>query len=111
MKNILRRFFYNLGRIIVGIFNIGIELKYVVLACAVLTFGSYYLTHHNMIEAVGGKSEYDEAMRYIEIKDICDEKFIDVVDRAAMGDSAAAAMISGLGDPWSYYMTADEYKT
>lgn len=111
LKNILRRFFYNLGRIIVGIFNIGIELKYVVIACAVLTFGTYYFTHHKMIEDVGGKTDYNEAMRYIEIKNLCDGKFIDEVDRDAMGDSAAAAMVSGLGDPWSYYMTADEYKT
>lgn len=31
--------------------------------------------------------------------------------RKAMGDSAAAAMVSGLGDMWSYYMSSDEYKT
>mgnify|MGYP004496970749 FL=1 len=101
----------NVGRVIVAIFNIGIRLKYVILVCALLTFGTYYLTSHRMIENVGGKSEYDEAMRYIDIKNIVDDKFIDEVNREAMGDSAAAAMVSGLGDPWSYFMTADEYKT
>lgn len=111
MKNIFRRFFYNLWRVITAIFNIGVSLKYVLLACAVLTAGTYFYTHHKMIQQVGGKNEYDEAMRYIEIKNICDERFIDEVDRTAMGDSAAAAMVSGLGDSWSYYMTADEYKT
>lgn len=64
-----------------------------------------------MINAVGGKADYDEAMRYIEIKDLVDEYFIDPADRTAMGNSAAAAMISGLGDKWSYYMSADEYRT
>ena len=111
MKRIIRRFFYNLWRVIVAIFNIGVSLKYVLLACAVLTAGTYFYTHHKMIKQVGGKTDYDEAMRYIEIKNVCDERFIDVVDRSAMGDSAAAAMVSGLGDPWSYFMTADEYKT
>lgn len=111
MKKIFHRFLMNVGRVIVAIFNIGIRLKYVILVCALLTFGTYYLTSHRMIENVGGKSEYDEAMRYIEIKNIVDDKFIDEVNREAMGDSAAAAMVSGLGDPWSYFMTADEYKT
>lgn len=101
----------NLGRIISAFFNIGIRLKYVVLVCILLTAGTYFLTSRKMIDNVGGKSDYNEAMRYIEIKDIVDEKYIDAVDRAAMGDYAAAAMISGLGDKWSYYMSADEYKT
>lgn len=68
MKKIFHRFLMNVGRVIVAIFNIGIRLKYVILVCALLTFGTYYLTSHRMIENVGGKSEYDEAMRYIDIK-------------------------------------------
>ena len=111
MKNLFRRLLHNIGRVIAAILNIGISLKFVILACAILTIGTYYITSNKLIDNVGGKSDYDEAMRYIEIKDIAEEKFIDTVDRTSMGDSAAAAMISGLGDPWSYYMTADEYKT
>lgn len=111
MRNIFQRLLYNIGRVISAIFNIGVRLKYVVLLCVVLTVGTYYITSHNAVERVGGKEDYNEAMRYIEIKDIVDERFIDDVNRAAMGDSASAAMVSGLGDPWSYFMTADEYKT
>jgi hypothetical protein len=37
-------------------------------------------------------------MRYIRIKDIVDERFIDPVDRSTLGDNADAAIISGLGD-------------
>lgn len=111
MKNIFRRLLYNIGSFIAAIFSVGIQLKYVLLACIILTVGTYFFTNRSAVEAVGGESEYAEAMRYIEIKDICDEKYIDVVDRSTMGDSAAAAMVSGLGDPWSYFMTADEYKT
>lgn len=111
LKNLFQRLLWNISAIISAFFNIGIRLKYVVLACILLTAGTYFLTSRKMIDNVGGKSDYSEAMRYIEIKDIVDAKFIDQVDRAAMGDYAAAAMISGLGDKWSYYMSADEYKT
>lgn len=111
MKRIFRRLMYNIGSLIRAFFNIGISLKFVILVCVLLTAGTYFLTSKIMIDNVGGTADYAEAMRYIEIKDIVDEKFIDTVDRAAMGDSAAAAMVSGLGDKWSYYMSSDEYKT
>ena len=35
--------------------------------------------------------------------------FVGEVDDAAMADVAAEAMISSLGDRWSYYVSADEY--
>ena len=111
MGNLFRRFFRRLGRIIVGFFNIGISLKVVVLLLVLSCGGVYFVTHTKMIRRVGGKDDYDEAMRYVEIKNLLDEEFIDPVDRKAMGDSAAAAMVAGLGDAWSYYMTADEFRT
>ncbi len=111
MSKIFRRLLHNLGRVFSYIFNIKITLKVVVALLIILISGTYFLTSNKLINAVGGESEYDEAMRYIEIKDILDEKFIDTVDRSAMGDSAAAAMVSSLGDKWSYFMSSDEYKT
>lgn len=92
-------------------FNIDIPLKVVLALLILLTGGTYFMTSNKLVKAVGGESEYNEAMRYIEIKDVVDEKFIDQIDRKAMGDSASAAMVSSLGDKWSYFMTADEYKT
>jgi len=109
--NLFRRFFRRLGRIIVGFFNIGISLKVVVLLLVLSCGGVYFVTHTKMIRQVGGKDEYNEAMRYVEIKNLLDEQFIDPVDRKAIGESAAAAMVAGLGDAWSYYMTADEFRT
>ena len=111
MGNLFRRFFRRLGRIIVGFFNIGISLKVVVLLLVLSCGGVYFVTHTKMIRQVGGKDEYNEAMRYVEIKNLLDEQFIDPVDRKAIGESAAAAMVAGLGDAWSYYMTADEFRT
>lgn len=92
------------------IFNIPIRSKYVVLILILSVSGSVWYTRRDMLNNVGGKDEYNEAMRYIEIKDVVDSQYIDEVNREAMGDNAAAAMISGLGDGWSYYMSPNEYK-
>ena len=44
-----------------------------------------------------------------EIQSYIDTYFIGDVDDEAMADAVAAGMIEGLGDEWSYYMTADRY--
>ena len=97
-------------RVLSAIFNIPVKLKFVVLILILVGGGTYWYTQKQMLESVGGKSEYDEAMRYIEIKDVVDREYIDNADREMMGDNAAAAMIAGLGDKWSYYMSPNEYK-
>ena len=109
--SIWQRLLAAIGRVLSAFFNIRIKLKYVLVLVILLVAGCIGVTYNRMISAVGGKADYDEAMRYIEIKDLVDEYFIDPADRTAMGNSAAAAMISGLGDKWSYYMSADEYRT
>lgn len=111
MGKIIRRYLRRIGRFIWGVLNLGVSLKVVILLLILVGGGTYYLTHHSMLKAVGGEEDYEEAMRYIEIKDLLDEQFIDPVDRKVMGENAAAAMVSGLGDGWSYYMTEDEYRT
>lgn len=45
-----------------------------------------------------------------ELKSVIDRYFVDTVDHAAVEDAAAAAIVEALGDRWSYYMTAEEYK-
>ena len=111
MKKIFRKLLYRLLRLISAFFNIRFPLKIVLPLLLALTAGTYFYVSNSMIDAVGGENEYSEAMRYIEMKNLVDENYIGIVDRNAMGDSASAAMISGLGDKWSYYMSADEYKT
>lgn len=110
MKDILLNILAKLYLALKRLFNAGIPLKFVVILCALVGFFTYLRTHNTMLRDVGGNDEYAEAKRYIEIKDILDEHYIDVVDRAGMADAAAAAMVAALGDPWSYFMTADEYK-
>ena len=105
-----RRLLYAILRFFHAVFNIPVRFKYVLIALLLVFGGTYFHTQRTMFDNVGGKSDYDEAMRYIEIKNVVDKEFIDEVDRSAMGDAAAAAMISGLGDRWSYYMSPNEYK-
>lgn len=111
MSAIFRQMFAGIGRLISALFNIPIKLKYVIIVLLAAVGAGIGITSSRMIENVGGKEDYEEARRYIEIKDVVQDNFIDPVDRGTMGDYATAAMISGLGDKWSYYMTADEYKT
>lgn len=111
MGKLFRRILRRIGRFLAALFNVGVPLKVMVVLLLVFTGGAVALTSSTVIRNVGGKADYDEAMRYIEIKDIVEENFIDPVDRERMGQSAAAAMINGLGDKWSRYMSADEYRT
>ncbi len=99
------------ARVLTAFFNLRIRLKYVLLAIILLVGGAVGYTYKTMLDNVGGKDDYDEALRYIAIKDTVSEHYIDEVDRRAMGDYAAKAMIAGLNDKWSYYMSADEYTT
>ena len=111
MGRLFRRFLERVWFFVTGFLNIGISLKAVLLLLAFAVGGTYAWVHADMLKAVGGKEDYEEAMRYIEIKDLLDQRYIDTVDRKTMGDNASAAMVSGLGDGWSYFMNADEYRT
>ena len=111
MKKILRRFLGALGRFLRRILNFGIPLKVTLILLIIVGGLAVGLTYSKMMKKVGGKEDYDEAMRYIEIKDVVQEHYIDETDRTRMGQSAAAAMVAGLGDKWSYYMSPDEYRS
>ena len=47
--------------------------------------------------------------KYLEVIDIVENGFYMETDTSGMEDASAKAMISALGDPSSFYMTADEY--
>lgn len=111
MRNLLNRLLSAIYFFFSAIFNINLRLKFVLPFCILLCVGVYFYATNSVINDVGGKEDYAEAKRYIEIKDVVTERFIQEADRKAMGQSAANAMISGLGDGWSYYMTDNEYKT
>jgi hypothetical protein len=45
-----------------------------------------------------------------QLSNLIEERFIGETDRTAMEDAAASAMIASLGDEWSYYIPAAEYR-
>ena len=111
MGNLIGRILLGLGRLLHSLFSQKLSLR-VTAILLILGIGlTWWLTSTRLKKSVGGEDDYEEAMRYIEIKDIIESNFINEVDRVRLGESAAAAMVSGLGDRWSTYMSADEYKT
>ncbi|MBQ7436325.1 MAG: PDZ domain-containing protein [Oscillospiraceae bacterium] len=111
MRRIFHHMFGGVGIFLRRLFSLGIPLWFVLLMVLGSLFATRIITRNQVVREVGGAEDFDEAMRYIEIKDIIDEKFIEPVDRKSMGYSAAIAMVSGLGDSWSSFLTDDEYKT
>ena len=110
-ESLMSKFFRAAANVVRHILNIRIKVKFI-LPVLILAVGAvYYLTNSKAIASIGGKSEYAEASKYIEIKDVAEKYYIDGVDRTSMADSAATAMIAGLNDKWSYYMSADEYRS
>ncbi len=57
----------------------------------------------------GGSQQALWERKLDQIKEYVDEYFIGDVDEGKLADAAAAGMIEGLGDEWSYYISADDY--
>ena len=108
---LLKNMLISIGRGLHRLFSLKLSLRVVVILLLMGVGAAWMLTSSNMKKDVGGDLDYDEAVRYIEIKDLIEEYYIDPVSREQLGQSAAAAMVNSLGDRWSSYMTADEYKT
>ena len=88
--------FGGVGIFLRRLFSLGIPLWFVLAMVLGSLFATRVITRNQVIREVGGTEDFNEAMRYIEIKDIIDEKFIEPVDRKSMGYSAAIAMVSAL---------------
>lgn len=111
MGILLKRLFRALGRGLGRLLNARMSVKFVVILLGLAIAGTWMLTSSNMKKEAGDERDYDEAIRYIEVKDILEKQYIDDVDRSRLAQSSSAAMVSSLGDRWSYYMTEDEYQT
>lgn len=111
MRNLFLRLFDYIADVISALMNVGVRLKYVLVLLILFTGGAVALTYTKMLNNVGGTEYYNEAMSYVELKDVIEQRFIDEVNRNSMADSSATAIVAGLGDKWSYYMTSDEYKS
>lgn len=75
--------------------------------CIAITVGVMSLMFFSRF---GGVSNYKMARKLMEVKEVIDQNYIGESDPAAIENGAAAAMVTALGDQWSYYMTPEEYK-
>lgn len=58
-----------------------------------------------------GMGGIDKPGKLEQLESIIEKYFIGEVDKTAIEDEAAFGMVDALGDQWSYYMTAQEYKS
>lgn len=63
------------------------------------------------VSSMAGASPAAEGVNKLDqLADLIEERFIGEADRTAMEDAAAAAMVNSLGDRWSHYIPADQYR-
>ena len=97
------------GRVVKAFFGIKIRFWALILACVLCVGVTYGLTVQRERGRIGSEENYSQAMKYLEIKNALDEYYVGTVDEEAVSASAFAAMVAGLGDEWSYYMSPSEY--
>jgi len=71
--------------------------------------GAAVLTYSWVIGGFGSREYIEEAKKYIEIRRVLADNYIDSIGEDELYESAASAMVRSLGDKWSYYMTPEQY--
>ena len=99
-----------LGRIVKGFFGLKIRFWAMLLACILCVGVTYGLTVQRERGRIGSEDNYNQAMKYLEIKHVIDQNYVGTVDENAVSAAAFAAMVDALGDQWSYYMSPSEYQ-
>ena len=84
MRRIFGRMFGGVGIFLRRLLGLGIPLWFVLAMVLGSLFATRIITRNQVVREVGGKDDFDEAMRYIEIKDIIDEKFIEPVEHGIL---------------------------
>lgn len=98
------------GRLLHAIFGIKIRFWAFILICAICIGATYGITVRSERDRIGGGDNYTQAMKYLEIKKVLDDYYVDDVNEEAVSAAAFDAMVDGLGDKWSDYMSPSEYE-
>lgn len=56
------------------------------------------------------EEKLDEVSKYFELKDIIDSYYVGEYDQQELTDMMATGVVAGIGDQWSYYLSAEEYE-
>lgn len=91
-------------------FDKKITVRSAIIAVAVAVFLSAGVTLVASRARFGGSANYKMAQKLAEVKEIVDDNYIGDVDDATLTNAAAAALITGTGDRWSYYLTPEDYQ-
>lgn len=91
-------------------FDPKISVKSLIIACVVCIALTAAVACLMVFSRFGGVSNYKLALKYADVKNVVDKYYIGDGDNAAISNASSAAMITALGDKWSYYMTAEEYQ-
>ena len=81
-----------------------------ILACVICILVTALVTSMIFVGKFGGSSNYKLALKFAQVKQVVDKDYIGDADDTAISDASSSAIISAIGDKWSYYMTAEEYK-
>ncbi len=92
-----------------SIFDKKLGMTRVILVCVVCALIGSLVTASLISAKFGGRAEMKSAMKYAEVEKAIADNYIGDYDATSLKNAAAAAMVTSLGDKWSYYMTADEY--
>ena len=98
------------GGLLRAFFGIKIRFWAFILVCAICVAATYGLTVRSERDRIGSGDNYTQAMKYLEIKNVLDTNFVDDINEESVSSAAFAAMVDGLGDKWSYYMSPSEYE-
>lgn len=93
-----------------GILNIKVSLWLVIvisLVIAAAVGGSVLVRERTKL---GSRENYEQAMKFLEIKSTLDKYYVGEVNDEQINTSAFYSMVKALGDKWSYYMTPPEYE-
>lgn len=81
-------------------------------ACALMGFAVGFVINYGNSENMAEKKFAAGAEKYTELMGIVDEYFIgEEPDMTAVNDAMASAVVTSLGDRWSYYVSAQEYQS
>ena len=81
-----------------------------ILACVICILVTALVTSMIFVGKFGGSSNYKLALKFAQVKQVVDKDYIGDADDTAISDASSSAIMSAIGDKWSYYMTAEEYK-
>lgn len=89
----------------------GVRPVTVLLLCILCAAIAAAATTFIMYGKLGGRSQFKDAKRYMEVQNAITKNYIGEFSETKLKNAAAIAMVDSLNDQWSYYMTADEYKS